>query len=53
MSAPTSASGRFQFSDENANRVRMAMPRRMQYSTAARTAFWPARWPKLRGWPRR
>src|SRR5579863_4756769 len=49
INAPTSSGGRCQFSDENANRVRASTPRRRQNSIAARTAFCPALWPKLRG----
>src|SRR5580765_608144 len=53
ISAPTSLCGRFQFSLENANSVSASTPRRRQNSTAARTAFWPSRWPRLRGRRRR
>src|SRR5690606_20074165 len=47
--APTSLAGRRQFSLENANRVSVPIPRRRQNSMLARTAFWPARWPNVRG----
>src|SRR5690606_35679745 len=49
ISAPTSSSGRPQFSLENANRVRAPMPLSRQKSMHRLTARAPARWPMARG----
>src|SRR6476646_2234684 len=49
ISAPTSSSGRPQFSLENANSVSASMPRSRQNSTQTVTARAPARWPMTRG----
>src|SRR5690606_23418611 len=53
ISAPTSSSGRPQFSLENANRVSAPMPRSRQKSTVRSAARAPARWPTTRGRRRR
>src|SRR6478672_6159514 len=49
ISAPTSSSGRPQFSLENANSVSASMPCSRQNSTQTVTARAPARWPIARG----
>ena len=48
----TSSSGRFQFSDENANTVRYSMPRSEQACTQRTSASTPCLWPKKRGMKR-
>src|SRR5690606_8248865 len=53
ISAPTSSSGRPQFSEEKANRVSASMPRSRQKSMQMLTARAPARWPTMRGRLRR
>src|SRR5690606_13707047 len=53
ISAPTTSSGRPQFSLENANRVSAPMPCSRQKSMHRLTARAPARWPMTRGRPRR
>src|SRR5690606_8069593 len=53
ISAPTSSSGRPQFSLEKANRVSAPMPRSRQKSTVRSAARAPARWPTTRGRRRR
>lgn len=53
ISAPTSSSGRPQFSLEKANRVSAPMPRSRQKSMQTLTARAPARWPITRGRRRR
>src|SRR5690242_105293 len=49
IKAEISLGGRCQFSSENANSVRTSMPASIAPSTASRTAFMPARWPRGRG----
>src|SRR5688572_30724759 len=53
ISAPTSSSGRPQFSLEKANRVSASMPCSRQKSMQTLTARAPARWPMTRGRRRR
>src|SRR3546814_525665 len=53
ISAPTSSSGRPQFSLENANSVSAEIPRSRQKSMHRLTARAPARWPIIRGRRRR
>src|SRR5690606_5998231 len=53
ISAPTSSSGRPQFSEEKANRVSAPIPRSRQKSMQMLTARAPARWPTARGRLRR
>jgi hypothetical protein len=49
ISSETSSSGRRQFSEENANRVRYSTPRSTQASTTPRTASTPLTCPATRG----
>ncbi len=53
MSSCTSPSGRLQFSQEKAKRVRRSRPRSFEARTTVRTASTPLRWPSARGSPRR
>ena len=52
MSAPTSSSGRCQFSELNAYSVSASTPIRRAARVTARTASEPSRWPSTRGSPR-
>ena len=49
ISVLISLRGRFQFSMENAYRVRTSMPSRADVSTTSRTESMPARCPSTRG----
>ena len=51
MSAPTSSSGRCQFSELNAYSVSASTPIRRAARVTARTASEPSRWPNTRGVP--
>jgi ABC-type uncharacterized transport system involved in gliding motility auxiliary subunit len=53
VAADTSFAGRFQLSAEKANKVNAPTPRPGAASTSGRTACAPARWPAVRGSPRR
>src|SRR5438128_11625109 len=53
ISAATSVGGRFQLSAEKANSVKAVTPWSGATSTTRRTASAPARWPAVRGRPRR
>src|SRR3954469_4869548 len=52
MRPDTSSSGRFQFSDENANTVRCSTPRLAQALMVLTSASTPCLWPKMRGMKR-